>query len=280
MPYIYKYVDRETDTPKYIGLIKNDKNFPKRFQQHRRDKWYKDAKWDIYYAYYPTQTDVEMLEGHLIAEYGTDEYYNIAKSEWGLCSFAPPKIPWVKWGPCEDEYNGTSAIIRSHMLEEEYWVLRQEVVALSSAQERLYDRIERNIKGMRAEELKISREFWSNYCEVIYPYKQIMGEEEINSIKKYIPYVEKGISAKDAYEMFCESDMFAQYDGYIDEEDFKALMDDRYCIERAKMDYRFKDADVSDYKTYPWVVWKNDYKSYLEKSRVLQHAMEKVKITI
>lgn len=93
MPYIYKYVNKETEQVEYVGIIKSDSNFPGRFYQHSTDPWYVPNKYQIYYAEVETQTDAEALEGHFIATYRSDRFYNIAKGKWGICSFAP----LVKW---------------------------------------------------------------------------------------------------------------------------------------------------------------------------------------
>ena len=50
MPYIYKYVNHNTQDVEYVGIINKDSNFPNRFDQHKRDYWYEPFKYDIYYA--------------------------------------------------------------------------------------------------------------------------------------------------------------------------------------------------------------------------------------
>lgn len=101
MPYIYKYVDTADSKVKYVGIIKRDSNFPKRFYQHKRDDWYDGHAWEIWYTSVPTSTDAEMLEAHFISVYMTDEYYNKAKSDWGECSFLNMELinnlQWFKY---------------------------------------------------------------------------------------------------------------------------------------------------------------------------------------
>lgn len=99
MPYIYKYVNKDTNEVEYVGIIKADSNFPNRFTQHKSDGWYKPDKYKIYYKQLESQTDAEALEGHFIALYGSDKYHNKAKSKWGECSFAPD----IEW----DEFDET-----------------------------------------------------------------------------------------------------------------------------------------------------------------------------
>lgn len=102
MPYIYKYIDRKDGLVKYVGIIKKDTNFPKRFLQHKNDPWASNGKWmdfDIQYAYFASGTDVEALEAHLIWKHGTFNYYNKGKADWGRCSFAPDEndIKWIQY---------------------------------------------------------------------------------------------------------------------------------------------------------------------------------------
>ena len=96
MPYIYKYVNKETEDVEYVGIIKSDTNFPRRFDQHKSDAWFEPFKYDIYFAEVLSQSDAEALEGHFIAFYGSTKFHNKSKAGWGLCSFAP-EIKWQKY---------------------------------------------------------------------------------------------------------------------------------------------------------------------------------------
>jgi len=96
VPYVYRYTDKNDDAVKYVGIIKNESNFPKRFEQHRRDSWFPDGNWLIEYVEVDSVTDAEALEGHLIHEYRTYDYYNKAKASWGRCTFAPDPNS-IKW---------------------------------------------------------------------------------------------------------------------------------------------------------------------------------------
>lgn len=93
MPYIYKYVNKDTDDVEYVGIITSENNFPNRFIQHKSDGWYEPNKYKIYYKQLKTKTDAEALEGHFIAFYQSYKFHNKAKSKWGECSFAPD-IEW------------------------------------------------------------------------------------------------------------------------------------------------------------------------------------------
>lgn len=134
MPYIYKYTDAKDGIVKYVGLIRSDTNFPKRFFQHKRDHWYKGCKWIVEYASVNSICDAEALEGHFIAYYHTDNYYNTAKAAWGLLSFAP-EVEWEKFGDPDFFYTEWGAV--------NHWALDQRV---SWAQEQIYD-IEEKIRG-------------------------------------------------------------------------------------------------------------------------------------
>ena len=98
MPYVYKYTDLKDNQVKYIGIIKKEGNFPKRFTQHQGDWWYSKGDWVISYVKVPTQTDAEMLEAHLIEYYDTAKFYNRAKSGWGLSSYLPDaeEMEWIQ----------------------------------------------------------------------------------------------------------------------------------------------------------------------------------------
>ena len=96
MPYIYKYTDKNDGLVKYVGIIRNDTNFPRRFTQHWRDEWFSKGDWQIEYCEFPSVSDVEALEGHFITIYGSAEWYNKAKATWGRLSFLP-EIKWQEW---------------------------------------------------------------------------------------------------------------------------------------------------------------------------------------
>ena len=97
MAYVYKYTDKNDGVVKYVGIIRKESNFPKRFQQHKSDSWANDGDWEISYIEVSSTTDAEALEGHFITLYETDSYYNKSKSTWGVCSFAPENLTWKVW---------------------------------------------------------------------------------------------------------------------------------------------------------------------------------------
>ena len=104
MPYIYKYVNNETEEPEYVGITKGDyEGLCRRLKAHERDEWHRQGKYTIFYAEVKTQADAEVLEGHFIALYETYNHHNKAKAKWGLCSFAPT-VEWCQYKP---DFGGT-----------------------------------------------------------------------------------------------------------------------------------------------------------------------------
>lgn len=99
VPYVYRYVDKKDGEVKYIGIINNDSNFPQRFNQHINDEWNDKGEWSIEYIEVNSRTDAEALEAHFIWFYGTGEYFNKAKTNWGACSFVPDpdEYEWVEY---------------------------------------------------------------------------------------------------------------------------------------------------------------------------------------
>lgn len=93
MGFLYRYIDLEDNIIKYVGIVKHGNKIGKLknriYTHHSLDEWAKNGQWKIEYLKRDIQsrTDVECLEAHYIALYGTDKYYNQRKSGWGLCSF-------------------------------------------------------------------------------------------------------------------------------------------------------------------------------------------------
>ena len=100
MPFVYKYVGKSDNKPKYVGISKTEKTLQSRINAHYKDPWYWDDRWEIYVLEVDTQCDAEMLEGHFIAMYGTEEFYNKAKTGWGVCSYL--KSTTFKWVNYDD----------------------------------------------------------------------------------------------------------------------------------------------------------------------------------
>ena len=91
MAIIYRYTDLLDETIKYVGIVwSGNRTLKQRVSEHRRnDGWCKNAAWRIEYLKKDvhSRTDAEMLEGHYIAKFGTDQFYNVRKNGWGLSDY-------------------------------------------------------------------------------------------------------------------------------------------------------------------------------------------------
>lgn len=105
MAWIYRYIDKNDGAVKYIGMTTRGDRLLPRIQEHEwRDKWTLD-QYDVEVASTHTRCDAEMLEAHYIAAYQTGKYFNKAKTDWGLCSYAPdPRFTtWYSLDQLKDE---------------------------------------------------------------------------------------------------------------------------------------------------------------------------------
>lgn len=91
MLIVYRYTDCDDNIIKYVGIVWGEKaSLRRRAQQHAcTDNWCKNRKWKIEYLDYDikSRTDAEMLEAHFIAKFGTESWYNSAKTGWGESQF-------------------------------------------------------------------------------------------------------------------------------------------------------------------------------------------------
>ena len=95
--YVYKYVDNNDGIVKYVGLVNPGNSLKNRINQHKKDKWY-HSQFSVYYLEVNTKTDCEFLESFFIAYYGTDKYYNMAKSGWGGSEYiSPDAFIWIPY---------------------------------------------------------------------------------------------------------------------------------------------------------------------------------------
>ena len=159
MPYIYKYVNKDTDDVEYVGIIKSDSNFPNRFIQHKSDGWYQPDKYKIYFKQLKSQTDAEALEGHFIALYGSYKYHNKAKAKWGECSFAPD----IEWYEFDETLLGRKLDKMAHLFnldpEDEY--LTQKII---NAIIYLYENQENIIEQKREARWEATQELAKKIC--------------------------------------------------------------------------------------------------------------------
>lgn len=97
MRVVYRYIDKKDGLIKYIGIVTSDKRtLSQRVKEHMSDSWYNNGDWSIEYFTedLDTKGECEAWEGHLIAKYKTYEWYNKAKSNWGLNKNLPEEPEW------------------------------------------------------------------------------------------------------------------------------------------------------------------------------------------
>lgn len=206
MPYIYKYVNKETEAVEYVGIIKSDSNFPGRFEQHERDPWYVKDKYDIYFSEVETQTDAEALEGHFISLYGSNKYHNKAKTGWGECSFAP-LVTWKKYQPHNTIKSSQDAQRLLNRIRNQLRYLDEEVAKKGREIREAFDTlIDIEVGTKKARRLTIRRWFEDSYS-LSYEY----------GIKKYKAH--KGILF-DSFKAWLESNREAAEWEFDDTEDF------------------------------------------------------------
>ena len=143
MPWIYRYRDLEDNKIKYIGLVYGDnkKDLRKRIKQHKLDiefchnnleHWYlsmKEYEVDVLTPkVVKTKNDAEMLEGHFISVYGTQNYLNKAKSNWGESSYL--KDVEFDWIPYTDICPSNDVIETIKSLQKENQQLTREIIDL------------------------------------------------------------------------------------------------------------------------------------------------------
>ena len=99
MGYIYRYTDLADNVVKYIGIVYANRPLCKRLDEHQKnDKWCLKSKYKIDFIEFDSSSTLEALESHLITLYGTDKYYNIQKTNWGLCEFIPDiNDKWIEY---------------------------------------------------------------------------------------------------------------------------------------------------------------------------------------
>lgn len=98
MNYVYRYIDTSDNIIKYIGIVcrNTDNALEKRIYEHSyNDSWCHGKSWKIEYITVPTKNDAHALEGHFIALYGTNRWYNKSKTTLGLLSFVKNDFEWV-----------------------------------------------------------------------------------------------------------------------------------------------------------------------------------------
>lgn len=89
MNCVYRFVDLEDNTVKYIGIVFGENRTLKQrtFEHARYDDWCKEGSWKVEFFDVNSRSEAESLEGHLISLYNTGDFYNKSKSRWGVNSF-------------------------------------------------------------------------------------------------------------------------------------------------------------------------------------------------
>lgn len=92
MGYVYRYIDKKDNIIKYVGIVWGEtRTLERRLQEHTKDNWFSSSEWRIEYICedIDTRSEAESFESHYISLYKTDQYYNIAKSGWGINKYLP-----------------------------------------------------------------------------------------------------------------------------------------------------------------------------------------------
>lgn len=218
MAYVYKYVDKNDGIVKYVGIIKNETNFPKRFRQHERDWWFDQGDWDIFYIETLSVTDAEVLEAHFIELYGTGEYFNKAKTGWGLCSFVQDNhLEWTKVESWHYPYLPSRKSTYEFVLE-----VQRELMIYEDE----FHRLSRIVADYRKDLTKFQR-------ASIRLWFSAKGEEELRK--------KQHVSIEEAYESYCgfknEFEFDEQLFDFVDMEEFWEEMPCNYATEN----YCYKD---------------------------------------
>lgn len=119
MSFVYRYVDRNDYTIKYVGLVNGDdySNLKSRINGHKSDDWNDNSTYDIDFIVLKTKNDAETLEAHFIAKYKTYEYYNKAKSGWGLSSFVnKANFIWSRYNRKVKDHNKCKRIVKCDII--------------------------------------------------------------------------------------------------------------------------------------------------------------------
>lgn len=99
MGFVYRYTDLIDGVIKYIGIVYSDRSLSFRLKEHEKcDDWCKDGCYKIEYIQFNNRSTLEAVEAHLISLYGTDKFFNKAKTGWGICEFIPDlENKWIKY---------------------------------------------------------------------------------------------------------------------------------------------------------------------------------------
>ena len=82
---VYEYVDKKDNVPKYVGIVCKQ-SLATRHLQHTRDDWYQSSEFYIRYFIVDSKSEAEAFESHFIEKHKTYNFYNVAKTNWGIIS--------------------------------------------------------------------------------------------------------------------------------------------------------------------------------------------------
>ena len=120
---VYRYTDLTDGIVKYIGISNTKGGLKNRIKQHLvQDEWAKRSEYAIHYLECQNKGECESLEGHLIAFYGTQNFYNKAKAGWGINSFIPdiPEYVWKQYGTEGYSFSNTIQTIEDYVSRQNY----------------------------------------------------------------------------------------------------------------------------------------------------------------
>lgn len=99
MEFVYRYIDKADGIIKYCGRTSN---LNLRIKQHSYEKQFMENDWEIEYIECMSRAHSEALESHFITLYGTYDWLNKAKNNWGLIpEFKNKEYEWNHY-ECKD----------------------------------------------------------------------------------------------------------------------------------------------------------------------------------
>lgn len=176
MGFVYKYIDKEDNIVKYVGITKD---LDARIKSHKLDDWVKKSDYKIQYIELNIRADCEYLEGCFISYYKTYNYYNKAKKEWGEGElFDPTKYIWMDYVSEKDkklnELNDTRRRINSiqNLINEKVYELEELEIKKSDLQKKIEEVKQYNdILNCGIEKYYLFEKFPFNVNDIILFYK-------------------------------------------------------------------------------------------------------------
>lgn len=225
MPYIYRYLDKNDKTYKYVGISKNKCAFRRRINAHKADWWHGKGKWYIDYAFVASKSDVEFLEGVLIARLGTWAWYNKAKVTWGDSAlFDVPELKWEMYesenADCLHTPEDTNVEdCESLTLNREPWAFkkeRQDLFDLIEKEKSKRKKLEENVGDLEKEldRVKGENEFLRDCNSKLRESNVLLGKnvaslnEERKSLEKRISAMNRELNKRQKMGIGCRNDEY------------------------------------------------------------------------